>query len=555
MIGATGRGYFDSAYNLYIPIYSLSMAGLPVAASRLISQQVATGHFKDVKSTVRVMRKLFFITGIIGLSFILILAYPYATVAKTKEVIPVIFGIAPSIIFCTMMSTYRGYYNGLKDRVPTSVSQVVEAVFKTIIGLFAARFTLSYGLERFSKGLTVFGKSVSTKSEALSAIYPYAGMAAAIGVTVGALAGLVYMLILYRIKGDGIEPRELACSPIARSDTRIQNMLLKIALPIALTGVMFNFSNMIDAIVIQNRLAHLVLVHGDYIKTRYANELLMSGTLDSDIKDFFYGAYALSLDFRNLIPSLTMALGVSAIPELASAYVKRNRRAIKNNVETVLRTSMIIAIPAGFGIAAVAKPILRLFYEGGSSEGAISIAAPIMAYYGVTMLLISISQPLINMNQAINLEKIPLVSLMIGSFVKIIIDAILISIPQINVLGAAFGNTICFTIVVIINYIVLIKKTRIKINYFSVFIKPLIGAAFSGVSAKLTYDIVDLILPEWKVGAKSLTNIIALIFSIVIAIFVYFTVMFFIHGFNKSDIFSLPKGDKVLKVLENKGLI
>lgn len=555
MIGATGRGYFDSAYNLYIPIYSLSMAGLPVAASRLISQQVATGHFKDVKSTVRVMRKLFFITGIIGLSFILILAYPYAAVAKTKEVLPVIFGIAPSIIFCTLMSTYRGYYNGLKDRVPTSVSQVVEAIFKTLAGLFATKFTLSYGLERFSKGLTVFGKTVSTKSEALSAIYPYAGMAAAMGVTIGALAGLIYMLILYRLKGDGIEKKELARSPLARSDVRIRNMLLKIALPIAFTGVLFNFSNMIDAIVIQNRLAHLVLVHGEYIKTRYANELLMSGTLDSDIKDFLYGAYALSLDFRNLIPSLTMALGVSAIPELASAYVRKKRNLIKSNVETVLRTSMIIAIPSGFGIAAVAKPILRLFYEGGGSEGAISIAAPIMAYYGITMLLISISQPLINMNQAINLEKIPLISLMIGSFVKIVVDAILISIPKINVLGAAFGNTICFTIVVIINYVALLKKTHIKINYMSVFFKPFIGAAFSGASAKLTYDIIDLILPEWKLGVKSLTNIIALILSILVAVFVYLIVMFFIQGFSKSDISSLPKGDKVLKVLENKGLM
>lgn len=34
MMGAVGRGYFDSAYNLYIPIYTISMAGLPVAVSK-----------------------------------------------------------------------------------------------------------------------------------------------------------------------------------------------------------------------------------------------------------------------------------------------------------------------------------------------------------------------------------------------------------------------------------------------------------------------------------------------------------------------------------------
>ena len=43
MMGAVGRGYFDSAYNLYIPIYTISMAGLPVAVSKMVSQHVALG--------------------------------------------------------------------------------------------------------------------------------------------------------------------------------------------------------------------------------------------------------------------------------------------------------------------------------------------------------------------------------------------------------------------------------------------------------------------------------------------------------------------------------
>ena len=49
MIGTVGRGYFDSAYNLYIPIYTISMAGLPVAISKMVSQHLATGNFRDVK--------------------------------------------------------------------------------------------------------------------------------------------------------------------------------------------------------------------------------------------------------------------------------------------------------------------------------------------------------------------------------------------------------------------------------------------------------------------------------------------------------------------------
>ena len=33
IIGVTGMGYFSVAYDLYVPIYTLAMAGLPVAIS------------------------------------------------------------------------------------------------------------------------------------------------------------------------------------------------------------------------------------------------------------------------------------------------------------------------------------------------------------------------------------------------------------------------------------------------------------------------------------------------------------------------------------------
>lgn len=130
MMGAVGRGYFDSAYNLYIPIYNISMAGLPVAVSKMVSQHVALGRYRDVRMIFRVSARLFTFTGILGTVLLLIFAYPYALIAKTNEVIPAIIAITPSIFFCCMMSIYRGYYNGLRNMNPTAISQVVEAIGK-----------------------------------------------------------------------------------------------------------------------------------------------------------------------------------------------------------------------------------------------------------------------------------------------------------------------------------------------------------------------------------------------------------------------------------------
>ena len=49
LIGEVGRGYFNAAYEIYTPLYAISMAGLPVAVSKTVSQERALGHYRDVK--------------------------------------------------------------------------------------------------------------------------------------------------------------------------------------------------------------------------------------------------------------------------------------------------------------------------------------------------------------------------------------------------------------------------------------------------------------------------------------------------------------------------
>ena len=88
MIGTIGRGYFDSAYSLYVPIYTISMAGLPVAVSKMVSEEMALGRFRDVKLIHKVSKRLFLMMGIVGTLLIFLLMYPYALSIKTTEAIP-----------------------------------------------------------------------------------------------------------------------------------------------------------------------------------------------------------------------------------------------------------------------------------------------------------------------------------------------------------------------------------------------------------------------------------------------------------------------------------
>lgn len=553
MIGTVGRGYFDSAYNLYIPIYTISMAGLPVAISKMVSQQMAVGNYRDVKLIHRVAKRLFFIMGILGTLAMLLLAYPYALSAKNMAVLPAIFVITPSIFFCCVMSSYRGYYNGLRNMTPTAISQVFEAGGKLVFGLICAKAVISYGYSRFEAGLPVFGHNAANETEALSAIYPYAAAAAAAGVTLGTVVGMIYLLILYKIKGDNITKTELAGAPRPQKSGVVAKKLIVFAVPVVASSLVFSITNLIDAITIQNRLEHMIAGNMEFIRNMYSTEL--AGVLDADVKNFLYGAYSLSLDFKNLIPSITMPLGISAIPALSAAWAIKNKRQIKVSIESVLRVTMLIAMPAGIGMAVLSQPILAAFYGGGNSAAGISIAAPVMAAYGFSIFLMSLSQPMTNMLQALDKAKIPLVSLTIGAIAKLAANYVLVAIPKINVNGAVLGTIICYAIIVLINLVALIRTTKIRINFMSVFIKPIFCGLLCGAAAYTSFGLVNRFVPEFSLAGHSVKTLLALGVSIVLGGIIYVISMLLIKGIAKDDIIMLPKGEKIAKLLAKYGFI
>ena len=524
MIGTVGRGYFDSAYNLYVPIYTVSMAGLPVAISNMVSKAMATGRFRDVKIIHKVAKRLFLMVGILGTVAMFILAYPYALSAKNMDVLPAVFVITPSIFFCCIMSSYRGYYNGLSNMFPTAISEVFEAAGKLVFGLICARLVIDYGYSRFEKGLTVFGRTVANESEALSAIYPYAAAGAAAGVTIGTVIGVIYLIIRHKVKGDRITKTELASAPKPEKANAVAGKLLRFAIPVALSSLVFSITNLIDSITIQNRLEHMILGNLDYIRNLYSTEL--TGILDADIKNFLYGAYSLSIDFRNLIPSITMTLGISAIPTLSAAWAVRDKRKIKVSIESVMRITMLVAMPCGIGMGVLAQPILAAFYGNGDAASGVSIAAPVLTAYGFTIFLMALSQPLTNMLQALDKTKVPLVSLSLGALVKLVANFFFVSIPSLNVNGAVIGTVLCYVVIVAINLFALLRTTKIRINLISVFVKPIFCGVLCGVAAYTSYGIFNRFIPEF-----SIKNILCLGVAICFGGIVYVISMLFVRFF------------------------
>ena len=100
MIGGVGRGYFNSAYEIYTPIFAISMAGLPVAVARMVAENVALGNYREPRMIRKVSMRLYIIVGIVGTLILLIAAFPYTKFVANERNLPAVLAVAPSIFFC-----------------------------------------------------------------------------------------------------------------------------------------------------------------------------------------------------------------------------------------------------------------------------------------------------------------------------------------------------------------------------------------------------------------------------------------------------------------------
>ncbi len=570
MLGATGRGYFNSAYEVYTPIFAISMAGLPVAVSRMVAENVALNKHREARMVFNVSKRIFILVGVIGTLVLLIAAYPYTRFVAGSKSLPAVLCVAPSIFFCCFMSAYRGYYEGLRNMTPTAISQVIEALGKLLIGLALAKIVISIGMNQYEAGMlasgnvsaTVFGNAVTSDTEANSVIIPWAAAGAVLGVTVGSIASTVFLMICHKIKGDGFERVQLVNSPKSAPSDVLAKEMIKIAIPMVISALVLNITNLVDTMTIQSRILSALNADFDTVLQMHSesfNEAVRLSRLNlndiKEVKNYLWGAYGMALDFKNLVPTITIQLGVSALPALAAAWAVKDKKSTKSTIETVIRIGMLIALPAGIGMAALAEPILNIIYARGSSSDAIAVVTPILVAYGLATPVMAISTPTTNMLQAIGRTDIPVKSVVVGAIVKIICNFVLVGNPKINIYGAVVGTILFYVVIVVCNLTSLLRISKVKVNWASVLVKPLICASLCGVTAYAANGLLTTVFPSDP--SQSIFNMgtISAVISIGLAVVVYAISLLLIKGIAREDVIVLPKGEKIAKTLEKYGLL
>ncbi len=518
-------GYFNTAYDLYLPIYSVALAGMPVAVCRMVASYMANERYADARQVLKVARWMFLTIGVVGTLVVVLAARPYLSfIGENTGAFAGIMVIAPCLFFCCIMSTYRGYYEGLCNMTPTAVSQVIEALGKVVVGL-----ALVIGVKRMGYGPE------------------YQAAAAIFGIMLGTAFGALYLRLRIWRSGDGISPEQMVrCGPPQETAKSTFKALAIFAVPVIIGSLVNQMGGLVDAMTIQRRLSDLSQQNPAFFQAHFSamwKELEVATASRQELIDaiptYLYGCYkGLAFSIYNLVPTITSVLGVSALPIITSSFTAGRKEETKTTLETVFRVTSLIAMPAGFGIAALSKEILHLLYP--QQPIMADITAPTLTILGLAVVFGALSMPMTNLLQAVGKERVPVINMFIGTVVKILLNYWLVGQYQVNIVGGAVSTLICYLFICIADYVYLVRFTHIRPDFIATFIKPLLAAALCGFAAWSACGLLSRVIPT------KLATVCAIGFGGII----YLLAVFLLKIITKNDVFMLPKGEKIAKVLE-----
>lgn len=534
LLGGTGMGYFSTAYGLYSPIFALTAAGIPTVMMRITARCSAAGDRPHALAVRKYAFILFSAIGLLGSAAVVAFARIFAVnIAHSPQSTAAIVCISPAVMLCCMSSVLRGYREGLSDVMPSAAASVAEAVSRAVFGLGLSYSVIFYAKNAFLQGKKVFDEDVTTLEQAFNTALPYAAAGAVLAVSISELCGLIAMILIERRykREEKLPPR---CTYRCRS---ICSQLLRETAPIAASALVMNGVSFIDLLTVTGTLTRSAAQHPEFFNAAFGGIYDSCGGIEG-LPNFMYGSYTgIAMSLFMLIPSFAGMTEKTAAPEIAAAWERKDGQILHDKIEMQLRAGAIIACPACFGAAALAKPILLMLYKARSAEVFVSLNSFIILCLGGIFMVLTSS--MFGIFQSINKAHIPLI-LMTGSvIIKLLLNLLLISVPQINISGAPLAGTIGYIFMTICGGIVLNKKIPKKVNILRSINKPLVCGIICGFSAFITHSLLE----------SKVNGTLNVMFSTLSGVIVYLISLIFAGVFRTNGIIKRKNTKKLKKPL------
>ena len=147
ILGSNGMGLYYLVFPIYSLFITICSSGLNVALATEVSKCRKIRHRYNEQKLLRVSLLISFVMSLFFSILIMLIGYPVAELQGNINARLGYIAIAPAIILSSIIATVRGYFQGVENMVPTTVSMIVEQIAKLSVGLILAHRLCNYGVQ------------------------------------------------------------------------------------------------------------------------------------------------------------------------------------------------------------------------------------------------------------------------------------------------------------------------------------------------------------------------------------------------------------------------
>lgn len=498
--GDAGNAIYNSGFQIYALLLTISSIGVPNAVAKLISEKLSVGDSLGARRIFKVAFAFFSIVGFCGSVFLFfgskVIADKWLQIPEARLSLMI---LAPSIFFVSLISVFRGYFNGHENMKPMAKSQAIEQFTKTVCTIVIVEAICYFIGYKDLTSIMAAGANLAT--------------------SIATLMCLIYLVGLYNKKEKNEKFGKLKIYRRERV-IHIVKKIIVIAMPLTLSAILGSLNKNIDSFTVVRGLKNFM--EEEQAKIQYG---ILSGKIDTLV------TFPLSFN---------IAFATALVPAISAAKAIGDIHSIKKRVSFSILTTILIGLPCSVGMVIFAGQILKMLFPNASS------GEFIYQISSISIVFITIEQTVNGALQGLGKVNVPVIALTIGVFVKLILNLILVKINPNNfvlggVAGAAFATVVCHIISTSISFVALMKNIKIKFNIIKFLIKPIIASTIMGISGIYMYKLLNCII---------LQNI-AIILTIIFAVVIYIATLFLIRIFNQEELYMIPLYSKTKK-LRNK---
>lgn len=437
ILGTGGMGNYQLAHPIYTMLLLAITAGISVAVARMVAERVAKSAPAEAYQVFLVSLRFLAVLGAAGCTLLYFSADFIMSSLGMGSAALSLKVCGPALLIVAVASAYRGYYQGLQDLTPHALSQVVEQVVRLCCGLY------------FAKLLSPLGTA-------------YSAAGATIGMVVSEVACLVVMWAYHRKKGVRYlrDKRRWPARPI------LENML-RIALPTTIGALAVSLVSGVDSL--------------------FALPQLRAAGFTGEEATSLFGLYSGFVSpVVGLCSVFSGAISTSLLPAITAARIGGRTASAHKQISLGMRLSTAIGLPAMVVLYLFAEPILRLMYRSLAGEE-LQRAAELLRLMAPGALFLLIMQVQTGVLQGMGRPGLPVLNMLCGTVIKVVIGLPLLSIPSLNIAGAAIGTVACYAVCAILSVYCVLKFSGATFYFGDIIAKPALATALMAVAAHQVY--------------------------------------------------------------------